>query len=195
MLLVRPPKEYKKCIVLLCFRFYYGTMKLELIVVRHAVAENRDEFNKTGLPDSKRPLTEKGIKKFRKISEWLATQTGTIDLLCESPLTRSQQTVDILATDLIHKKRLVLAELDPTHPPETLCKKLDSLKWKRVVICGHEPHLSHLMCYMTGISVKHYAEFELKKGGMASFIIKEPLLEKRAKLQWLVTPRLILSSK
>lgn len=169
-------------------------MKRELIIVRHAVAEDREDFKKTGLPDAKRPLTDKGIKKFRKISQWLSAQADAVDFLCESPLTRSKQTVDILADELDFKKRIVLSELDPAHPPETICKKLDSLKWKRAVICGHEPHLSHLICYITGISVKHYAEFEMKKGGVSSFLLKEPLTEKRAKLQWLVTPRMILSS-
>lgn len=170
-------------------------MKRELIIVRHAVAEDREDFSKTGLPDSERPLTEKGIKKMRKISDWLKEQITTkIDLLCESPLTRSKQTVDILADDLDFKKRIVLSELDPAHPPEKICKKLDNLKWSCAVICGHEPHLSHLICYMTGISVKHYAEFELKKGGVASFVLDQPLMDKKAKLQWLVTPRVITSS-
>lgn len=170
-------------------------MKQELIIVRHAIAEDREVFQRTGLPDSQRPLTDKGIKKFRKISSWLSAQLDEVDLLCESPLTRSQQTVDILSEDLEFKKRITLSELDPEHPPEKVCKKLDSLKWKRAVICGHEPHLSHLICYITGISVKHYAEFEMKKGGVSSFELRQPLLEKRAKLQWLVTPRIILLSK
>jgi len=170
-------------------------MKRELIIVRHAVAEDREDFQKTGLPDSKRPLTEKGIKKFRKISKWLSGQISEIDFLCESPLTRSKQTVEIMCEDLDFKKHIVLAELDPAHPPEAICKKLDSMKWKRAVICGHEPHLSHLICYITGISVKHYAEFEMKKGGVSSFLLTEPLLEKRAKLQWLVTPAVVVGSK
>lgn len=170
-------------------------MKRELIIVRHALAEDREDFSKSGLPDSERPLTEKGIKKMRKISQWLKDQVSSrIDLLCESPLTRSQQTVDILADDLDFKKRIVLSELDPSRPPEKICKKLDSLKWSSAVICGHEPHLSHLICYITGISVKHYAEFELKKGGVASFKLDEPLIKQKAKLQWLVTPRVITAS-
>lgn len=171
-------------------------MKRELIIVRHAVAEDREVFSKTGLPDSERPLTEKGIRKMRKISDWLQGQLeAPADLLCASPLTRSLQTVDILADDIDFKKRIVLPELDPCHPPEKICKKLESLKWKLAVICGHEPHLSHLICYITGISVKHYAEFELKKGGIASFKLESSLLDKKAKLQWLVTPRVITSSK
>lgn len=171
-------------------------MKRELIIVRHAVAEDREEFSKTGLPDSERPLTEKGIRKMRKISDWLTEQLeAPVDFLCASPLKRSLQTVDILADDIEFKKRIVLPELDPSHPPEKICKKLESLNWKLAVICGHEPNLSHLICYITGISVKHYAEFELKKGGVASFKLDSSLLDKKAKLQWLVTPRVITSSK
>lgn len=171
-------------------------MKRELLIVRHAVAEDREEFSKSGLPDSERPLTEKGIRKMRKISDWLVGQIDApLDLICASPLRRSLQTVDILADDLEFKKKIVLPELDPSHPPEKICKKLESLDWRLALICGHEPHLSHLICYITGISVKHYAEFELKKGGIASLKLESSLLDKKAKLQWLVTPRVITSSR
>ncbi|MCC6138619.1 MAG: histidine phosphatase family protein [Bdellovibrionaceae bacterium] len=169
-------------------------MKKELILVRHAVAEDRLDFSKTGLPDTKRPLTDKGIHKMERISKWLEGQLESgVDFLCESPLLRSQQTVDILAEDISFKKRLTLSELDPAHPPEKLCKKLDTLKWSRAIVVGHEPHLSHLICFLTGISAKHYAELEMKKGGIASFRIDSALTDRKAKLQWLLTPKVILS--
>lgn len=169
-------------------------MSRELFLVRHAIAEDRDEFKKSGLPDTQRPLTPKGAKKMKSIAQWFSSlPTESFDFIAESPLVRSQQTVDILCQSLKIKKRITLVELGPEHPPEQVCKKLDTLKWSRVVLVGHEPHLSHLICYLTGVSLKHYSEFSMKKGGIASFKIIEPLIAKKAQLQWMVTPKIIAS--
>ena len=45
---------------------------MELWLVRHAVAADRDEFDG---PDAERPLTEKGRRRFRAFCEWLAGET------------------------------------------------------------------------------------------------------------------------
>lgn len=169
-------------------------MDKQLLLIRHAIAEDRTDFKKTGKPDSQRPLTAKGSKKMAQITQWLSRITDApFDFIAESPLLRSQQTVDILTETLKSKKRLTLVELGPEHPPEEVCKKLDRLKWSRIALVGHEPHLSHLICFLTGVSAKHYSEFEMKKGGIASFGVNSPLMNRRAQLQWMVTPKIALS--
>lgn len=170
-------------------------MKKELFLVRHAIAEDRTFLNSTVHADSQRPLTQKGIKKMHKITSWLEAQVqDNMDLLCTSALLRSQQTADIIAENFKFKKRLAFPELSPASPPEKICKKLDTLEWQRAIVVGHEPHLSHLICFLTGVSAKHYEEFELKKGGIAFFKFESLLMNQRAKLHWLVTPSLVLSS-
>src|SRR5437764_781095 len=47
-------------------------MVMQLWLVRHAVAVDREEF--TG-PDAERPLTDKGRRRFRDFCDWLADQT------------------------------------------------------------------------------------------------------------------------
>lgn len=169
-------------------------MDKELLLIRHAIAEDRTDFQKTGKPDSQRPLTAKGSKKMNQITQWLSQLVDSpFDFIAESPLLRSQQTVDILTKTLNSKKRITLVELGPEHPPEEVCKKLDRLQWSRAILVGHEPHLSHLICFLTGVSAKHYSEFEMKKGGVASFKVNAPLMNRRAQLQWMVTPKIALS--
>jgi len=67
---------------------------LELYLVRHAIAADRG----SDYPDdSKRPLTNAGISRFRKEAKALATLEVGIELVISSPLTRAKQTAEILA--------------------------------------------------------------------------------------------------
>ncbi len=101
----------------------------ELIIVRHGIAENRDDFAKTGQPDSKRPLTADGKIKIKKISNWLKTQIkGELDLIVDSPLLRSKQTLDLLKLDLKFNMSLNMAELNPDVSSYVLLDKILSLK-------------------------------------------------------------------
>ncbi len=169
-------------------------MSKELYLIRHAIAEDRTEFKNTGLSDDQRPLVKKGIKKMKLIADWFGSYPKMpVDYIFESPLLRSQQTVDILLKNLQAHQRVMLPELGPSFPPEAVCKKLDNLKWTSAVLVGHEPHLSHLICYLTGVSAKHYAEFEMKKGGIAFFKVTQKLSKRRAQMQWLLTPQVLTS--
>jgi phosphohistidine phosphatase len=61
---------------------------MELLVVRHAVAEERDAFAKTGSDDAERPLTPAGRRKFERGARGLRRAAPSIDLLATSALTR-----------------------------------------------------------------------------------------------------------
>jgi len=166
----------------------------ELLLVRHAIAQDRNDFKKTGQPDDLRPLTTKGVKKMLRIAQWLAHASDSpYDFIAESPRLRSQQTADILIKKIKSKERIRLKELGPEYSPEEICQILDKKEWSRGLLVGHEPHLSHLICFLTGISAKHYSEFEMKKGGIASFKLTNPLMSRTAQLQWVVTPKIVLS--
>jgi phosphohistidine phosphatase len=169
-------------------------MNRQLFVVRHAIAEEREDFRKTGKSDDLRPITERGAKKMKSISKWLETQAPLVDVLLYSPLARSEQTASLLLEQLNCRKSLKSIALRPTEHPKKLAKQLDSLNWKTAMVVGHEPHLSHLMCYLLGVSMKHSEQFVLKKGGVASLLFDSSVQSQKAKNQWLLTPRVILSS-
>src|SRR4051794_35992888 len=74
---------------------------MQLWLVRHAVAAERDEFDG---PDGDRPLTPKGRRRFRNFCDWLAGETAMPQAILSSPLVRAAQTAAILAKSCGMKK-------------------------------------------------------------------------------------------
>ena len=70
---------------------------MQVLVVRHAIAEQREEFARTGKDDSQRPLTHDGRRKMRRGAVGLRAVVPAIDVLATSPLLRAVQTAEILA--------------------------------------------------------------------------------------------------
>ena len=70
---------------------------MQVLVVRHAIAEQREEFAPTGKDDSQRPLTHDGRRKMRRGAVGLRAVVPAIDVLATSPLLRAVQTAEILA--------------------------------------------------------------------------------------------------
>ena len=58
---------------------------MELILWRHAEAED-------GIPDAKRPLTERGQKQARKMAKWLRKRLPEDTRIIVSPALRCRQT-------------------------------------------------------------------------------------------------------
>ena len=69
----------------------------ELYFVRHGLAEERGE---AWPEDTKRPLTDEGIARFRKAEKGLSRVGVAVDVVLTSPLVRARQTAEILATGL-----------------------------------------------------------------------------------------------
>jgi phosphohistidine phosphatase len=58
---------------------------MQLLIVRHAIAMEREEFAKTGRPDSDRPLTDTGRRRMRKNARGLQRISPHPDLIATSP--------------------------------------------------------------------------------------------------------------
>ncbi len=72
---------------------------MNLYIVRHAIAETREE-NNSEAEDSQRPLTDQGRKKFRKIARGLSDMGVQIDMILTSPYVRAADTAKILRKKL-----------------------------------------------------------------------------------------------
>ncbi len=70
---------------------------MQIIVVRHGFAEERDEFSKTGQEDHLRPLIPKGRKQTEKVARKIRDWIEGVDLIVTSPYVRAQQTAEILS--------------------------------------------------------------------------------------------------
>src|SRR5438270_12691065 len=70
---------------------------MDLLIIRHGIAEDKDDFAKTGESDDRRPLTAEGRMKMTHAAEGLREIAPGISLLASSPLVRAHQTAEIVA--------------------------------------------------------------------------------------------------
>lgn len=139
---------------------------MELIIIRHAVAEEREDFAKKGQEDQLRPLTLKGRKRMQKVAVKLRDYVKNFDVIVTSPFTRARQTAEIMSQIYFETKVIEVPELVPQSPPPAMLKWLrtQGRNYKRIAIVGHEPHLSAFASYL--LSGKAESFIDLKKSGI-----------------------------
>jgi phosphohistidine phosphatase len=161
---------------------------MKLLVVRHAIAEDRDLFAESGKPDKERPLTAPGRRKMARAADGLRALVPRIDLLAASPLVRAQQTAAIVAKAY----GIQIGETTETLEPDAALTRF--AEWavahsarEVVAVVGHEPHLSTLVTWLvSGLEESHV---ELKKGGACLLELHGSPGGGSAKLLWLNAPR------
>lgn len=121
---------------------------MELILWRHADAAD-------GVPDSERPLTDKGLKQAQRMAEFLRGHLAHDTRILVSPARRAQQTAQALGKHFHTEKSIA-----PNCSVEAI---LNAANWAdgegSVLIVGHQPVLgmtaSQLLCNNSnGFSVK-----------------------------------------
>jgi phosphohistidine phosphatase len=163
---------------------------MQLLVIRHAIAEDKDAFAATGEDDSRRPLTERGAEKMAEVAAGLRSIVPAIDVLAASPFVRAQQTAAIVAAACGGLEVETTDVLVPESSFPAFRRWLNALKKTDVVaIVGHEPHLGALVTrLMTGDAAGGSSRIELKKGGACLLEISAGDDTGGATLQWLLTP-------
>ena len=91
---------------------------MRLLIVRHAIAEDRETFARTGKKDALRPLTRYGRVQMRQAAKGLRRILPSIDLVGTSPLRRTVQTAEILAAAYDDPPLVRVPSLD--HAPDPL---------------------------------------------------------------------------
>ena len=167
---------------------------MNIYLIRHAIAENRNDFSKKNLEDSLRPLTFKGRKKMLNLLDWYDDWIKEVDLIVTSPYLRARQTAQILQR-LPAKPRVVeAAELVPHSPPQAFCKwiKVHGKDKRNIIVVGHEPQLSLLAGFL--VSGQTQSHIDLKKGGIACLEVSsvQEIEFGKARILWLVQPRLLM---
>jgi phosphohistidine phosphatase len=156
---------------------------IELYLVRHAIAEERGPL---WPDDARRPLTARGMDRFREVVRGLRALEVGVDVILTSPLTRARQTADLLAAGLDPKPDVRIAEaLSPGGTPKALADALSRARRARIACVGHEPDLGALAAHLVGAS----RPFEFKKGGACRIDLDSPTGPGR--LAWFATPRLL----
>jgi phosphohistidine phosphatase len=160
---------------------------MRLLIVRHAIAEDQEEFAVRGLPDSERPLTAAGKTKMIEAATGLREVAPKLDYLITSPFKRAAETAAIVAKALGLPRPEPIDVLTPERHPREFFEWLKTQPpAKGVGVVGHEPHLGQLISWcLTGTVA---ARFELKKGGVAYIDFPDEPEKGKGVLSWLLTP-------
>jgi len=158
----------------------------ELYIVRHAIAAERGP---DWPDDRRRPLTERGITRFRQSVAGLLWMDAAIDEVFTSPLVRARQTADLLATDMGGAALVKnLSTLAPGHAPTEVLEQLSSkARRHRVALVGHEPGLGELAAYLIGAG----RPLSFRKGGACRIDLESFAGSHPGALVWFVTPRVL----
>ena len=158
----------------------------EVYLVRHAIAAERgDEWP----DDAKRPLTTRGIARFKEAVDGLAWLKLEVDEIFTSPLVRAKQTASLLAAGLPGKPTVkILESLSPGHAPASVLHELaKTAKRQRVALVGHEPGLGELAAHLIGSG----RSLPFKKGAVCRIDIQSFTSRRPGELQWFLTPRML----
>lgn len=155
-------------------------------LVRHAIAEERGP----AWPDDReRPLTQKGITRFREIAVRLAIRGVGVGAIFSSPTIRTRQTAELLVPAWADVPIQFVEELAPGHTPASVAKALvDRAAHDAIALVGHEPDLGILAAWMIGAT----SPLPFKKGGVARINCGDTIKAGDGTLVWMVTPRLML---
>jgi phosphohistidine phosphatase len=166
---------------------------MNLYIVRHAIAVEAVSVDHE--VDRERPLTDKGRKKMRQIAKALSNLGVEFDLILSSPYVRARETAEILTDVFKMKESAAFSDnLLPMMEPELLIDEIsEKYSVHNLALVGHEPHLSALISLLLAGNTN--VEITLKKGGIC-YLAADDLhhLERRATLEWLLTPAILIGN-
>lgn len=163
---------------------------MNLYLIRHAIAVDASDPNYE--EDGIRPLTDKGRKKMRLIAKGLRTLGVDFDLILSSPHLRTAETAQILADVFKIKKEVQFSNsLLPEGDPEQFIAEMnEKFSAGSVAIVGHEPFLSSMIGLL--VSENGVVDLSLKKGGVCRLLADDLRHERKATIEWLLTPGILV---
>ncbi|MBW4040290.1 MAG: phosphohistidine phosphatase [Acidobacteria bacterium] len=167
---------------------------MNLFVLRHASAGVR---RANPLLDVKRPLDKDGKTHCLQLAQMLNALKTSFDLVVSSPLKRSQQTAQLVATETGYEQHILISNaLLPTATYGQFQGLLrDCSPYENVLVVGHNPNITAFLGQLVGAasaddSNSHdIVRIRLRKGSLA----RVNLQRGSAVLQSLLDPRIVRS--
>jgi phosphohistidine phosphatase len=160
---------------------------MDLLVIRHGIAEDREAFAAGGTDDGLRPLTDDGRRKMRRVARALTTVVPSLDVLASSPLARARQTADLVAKAYSGLPVTEIAQLAPDQPPEAFAEWVrGQSKRGAVAAVGHEPLLGRIVSLLLAGRKQSFVEF--RKGGACLVTFSDRVEPGAGILRWILTP-------
>jgi phosphohistidine phosphatase len=158
---------------------------VRIYLVRHAIAELH---NQEAWPqDGERPLTKRGMKRFRRAAQGLKYLVPSVDRVLSSPYVRAWETARLLNEEADWPDPEACEALQQS-PPEEVLRVLESVPGDSSVgLVGHEPYLSALAATLLGVTGE--GSILLRKGAVACIDLDVVEWSRRATLLWLLQPR------
>jgi phosphohistidine phosphatase len=156
---------------------------MRLYILRHAIAEPR----RPNLADSKRCLTDEGLKELQEAVRGLRELGVRPDVIVASPYKRAWDTALVAARLLRRRKPLEVQALKPDGtPPRIWAEMKPHASAKSVMVVGHEPLLSEFAGFLLNAP---QLSINLKKSGLIRIDLSALRAERPAGvLRWVLTP-------
>ena len=179
---------------------------MELILIRHAKAFERDTLRWPD--DARRPLTEQGIRDFRRLAKRLGRIVPAVELVESSAFERAWATAEILRERTGWPRARRAERLEPgadegvgPERMQALARSIAAMHSLRTVAwVGHEPMLSRLASLLLTGSAGALA-IDFAKGAALALRFDAPAAGTtppdassvigRATLAWMLTPRMV----
>ena len=163
---------------------------MEVMVVRHGIAMDREVALDRAIGDRDRPLTDKGRSRMKRIAKGLSRRAPGISSILTSPLKRAIETAEILADDYGDLTCTMTPALLPEADPDELARALaEHAAEPLVAVVGHEPHLSGFISWcLTGRTAP---VVEVKKGGACLVRFDGAPEQTGGRLIWLAPPAIL----
>ncbi len=157
-----------------------------VVLVRHAPASSRDPVRWPN--DDLRPLRPDGRRRFRRAAPGLAGLLTAQGVVATSPLTRAQQTAEILAE---RWRPAASPEVwEELRPEATMASLLERVRRavrndRDLVVFGHEPQFSRWVGYaLTGEAL---SALKFSKGGAVALAFAGAPRAGAGQLRWALT--------
>jgi phosphohistidine phosphatase len=161
---------------------------MDLIIVRHAIAEERDSRRWPG--DAERPLSSQGLTRARRAAQGLKRIAPRPVRVLASPLMRTQQTAAILSQFALWPANARCQLLEPGASTQELLKLLAGRGEHCIGLIGHEPDLGRLLALCLRGSLGNSA-LQLRKMGAALVSFEGRARPGRGRLEWLFSPKML----
>ena len=161
---------------------------MRLLVVRHAIAEDREAFARSHKDDATRPLTPDGRRKMERAALGVKELVPELDVLAASPYKRAIETAEIISAAFGGLSVERVPDLAPGAGVDRVVSWLaDRHARGSVAVVGHEPDLGQLVCALLASTNGPF--LELRKGAACLLELAGPVTRGAATLDWFLGPK------
>jgi phosphohistidine phosphatase len=159
---------------------------MNLYVLRHASAGVR---RLNPLLDVKRPLDKEGKKHCLQLAHVLNAMKVSFDVVVSSPLKRSLQTAQLVATETGYEQKILISNALAPEATYAQFQRLlrECATYENLLVVGHNPNITQFLGQLVGGGEAGAARIRLRKGSLARVALqRDP-----ATLQGLIDPRVV----